>query len=93
MIAIAISIVTLQCLATTIGYAYLCAPKPGVSWEVGDATYNCTVVTNLFGVVMGVISVLSDLFIIFIPIPVIWQLQLVTRKKIGVSIIFLTGIL
>lgn len=93
MVAIALAIITSQCLATMIGNAVLCVPKPGVSWEIGDDTYNCMVVADLFSVIMGTVSVFSDLFVIYIPIPVVWQLQLPTRKRVGICLIFITGLL
>ena len=34
-----------------------------------------------------------DLFILFLPQPIIWRLQMTKRKKAGVSIIFSFGIL
>ena len=93
MIALALAIISSQCLAQIIGNAVLCVPKPGVSWMVGDNTKACKVTADLFGVVMGAISVFSDLFVIYIPLPVVWQLRMSVRKKVGVSVIFLTGFL
>ena len=93
MVAIGLIIITLHCLAGIIGNAVLCVPKPGVSWEIADDTHNCIVVADLFAVIMGAVSVFSDIFVICIPIPVVWQLQLPIRKRIGISVIFITGIL
>ncbi len=93
MIAIGLTLITAQCLAQIIGNAITCVPKPGVSWLVADATYECRVTSDLFGVIMGAIAVFSDLFVIYIPLPVVWQLRMSVRKKIGVSVIFLTGLL
>ena len=93
MVAIALAISISQCLATIIGNAILCVPKPGVIWMIGDNTHNCRVVADLYGVIMGAISVFSDFFVIWIPLPVIWQLHLPVRKRVGVSVIFITGIL
>ena len=93
MVAIGIIIITSQCLAGIIANAILCVPKPGVSWEIADDTHNCIVVSDLLGVILGAVSVFSDLFVILNPIPVVWQLQLPIRKRIGISVIFITGIL
>ena len=93
MIAIGLTIITAQCLAQIIGSAVFCVPKPGVSWLVDDYTYKCRVTFDLFAVIMGAIAVFSDLFVIYIPLPVVWQLRMSARKKIGVSVIFLTGLL
>ena len=91
MIAIGLLLITLHCLASIIGNAILCIPKPGVSWEIEDGMYNCRVVSKLYSVIMSAVSVFSDIFVICIPIPVVWQLQLPIRKKIGTSLIFITG--
>ena len=93
MIAIGITLITSQCIATITGQAVLCVPKPGVSWEIGDATHNCMVIADLFGICMAAISLSSDLFVIYIPMPVVWGLQLPLRKKVGISVIFFTGVL
>jgi hypothetical protein len=92
-VAAGLAITTAQCLATIIGYSVLCVPKPGGSWLMHSSTYQCRVTAPLFGVVMGAISVFSDLYVILIPLPLIWQLRMDTRKKVGVSIVFITGLL
>lgn len=48
---------------------------------------------TLYGVIISAVSVFSDLYVIVIPLPVIWQLHMARRKKIGVSVIFITGLL
>lgn len=93
MVYIALTVNTLHCLATVIGYGILCVPKPGVSWELADATRNCMIVADLLAVILGAISIFSDVVIICIPIPVIWSLRLPVRKKVGVSVIFVIGLL
>lgn len=44
-------------------------------------------------IVQGAVNVGSDLYILCLPIPGVWQLQAPLSKKIGISVIFLTGIL
>lgn len=44
-------------------------------------------------IVQGAFNVGSDLYILCLPIPGVWQLQAPLSKKIGISAIFLTGIL
>ena len=93
MITLGLTLITAQCVAQIIGAAITCVPKPGVSWVVTDNTHRCRVTADLFGVVMGAIAVFTDLFVISIPLPVVWRLRMSVRKKIGVSVIFLTGLL
>ena len=92
-VAIGLTIITGQCLATIIGYPVLCVPKLGESWMIASSSQSCRVTGNIFGVSMGVLSVISDIYVIYIPLPIIWQLHMATQKKIGVSIIFITGFL
>ena len=93
LIALGITLITAQCVAQIVGSAITCVPKPGVSWLVADDTHKCRVTADLFGVVMGAIAVFTDLFVIFIPLPVVWRLRMSVRKKVGVSVIFLTCLL
>ena len=39
------------------------------------------------------INIFSDFYLLFIPVPVIWKLQLSIPRKIGIIAIFMTGIL
>ena len=90
---VAIAVNLAQCLIDIIGYAIVCVPTPGQSWELADATHRCEVTGDLLGVVTAAISIFNDFFIIAIPIPAVWALQLATKRKIGVSAIFATGLL
>ena len=41
---------------------------------------------------MAAINLATDIFILVLPIPAIWSLQLPIRKKLGIWAIFLTGL-
>ncbi|KAL9608749.1 MAG: hypothetical protein Q9167_006421 [Letrouitia subvulpina] len=82
-----------QCLAYIVGNAIVCVPAPGHSWQLAAARHSCLVTANLLGVILAAISVFNDFFIIVIPIPLIWALQMSTKKKAGISAIFFTGLL
>lgn len=43
--------------------------------------------------IISVFNVISDLYLLSIPIPVVWRLQMATRTKIGVSAVFMVGFL
>ena len=77
--------------ATTVAGGVLCIPRSEESWaEVAFTRCQKNVITGFY---LGIFNVVSDLYILILPIPVIWQLQMPTRKKIGVCAIFMTGIL
>lgn len=44
------------------------------------------------GVHQGIFNVVSDLYVLILPIPAVWKLQLPWRKKIGICIVFATGL-
>lgn len=41
----------------------------------------------------GVVNLVSDLYLILIPLPAVWSLQMPLQKKISVSAMFLTGLM
>ncbi|KAF3395516.1 hypothetical protein DPV78_008733 [Talaromyces pinophilus] len=43
------------------------------------------------GSVNGALSLLGDIFILVLPVPMMWHLKMNTRRKIGISGIFLLG--
>lgn len=46
-----------------------------------------------WGVVQGATNIAVDLIIFYIPIPIVWTLQLSQRKRNGVLAIFFTGLM
>ena len=44
-----------------------------------------------FLVSVGIVNFTSDLYLMILPLPAVWKLQLPMKKKIGISVIFLTG--
>ena len=43
--------------------------------------------------IQGVFNVVSDFYLLLLPVPVVWNLQMPLRKKIGILTIFTTGLL
>lgn len=41
----------------------------------------------------GAVGLAADIFIFILPLPIIYQLNLSTRRKIGLATVFLTGVL
>lgn len=67
----------------------LCAPRSGESFSIFTGR-RCERQT-IWSVTQGCLNVLLDFFILYIPIPILWKVQMDRRKKIGVSAVFLTG--
>ena len=71
-------------------------PKPGQRSD--NATWllranEVTISAERFTVARGVFAVLSDIYLLVIPIQMIFQLNLPFQRKIGISTIFMIGVL
>ncbi|KAL6718612.1 hypothetical protein ACLMJK_002846 [Lecanora helva] len=47
----------------------------------------------MIGYVRGPFNVLSDLYLLILPLPAVWQLHLPFRARLGLAAVFLTGFL
>lgn len=45
------------------------------------------------GVVYGSMNFISDLIIFVLPLPMVWQLQLSRESKLGVTLVFMGGVM
>ncbi|KAK8090431.1 hypothetical protein PG997_005392 [Apiospora hydei] len=88
-------------LVATFGVAYIvimpvaCSPLPNEhdGWlDLGMATRCGTIGTNMT-TARSYFSVLTDIYILIIPLHQVPQLRLSTKRKFGISFIFLTGLL
>lgn len=70
----------------------MCGPYRGRDWLEASQTTRCMRLEN-YGLATGVVNILSDFYLLIIPIPAIWSLQMPTRKKVGVCAMFMTGLL
>jgi len=77
---------------TFVPYAVLSIPKPGQSQLAAIMSVD-TARDIPLGITQGVVNVASDFYILCLPMPVVWKLQLPRGKKIGVLAIFMTGLL
>ena len=69
-----------------------CTPQNGESWNMVTLT-RCGAKLALVGAVQGAFSIFQDLLLLVLPLPIIWELHLSTRKKIALSAVFLFGLL
>ncbi|KAI0158355.1 hypothetical protein GGR57DRAFT_44363 [Xylariaceae sp. FL1272] len=68
-----------------------CTPRThALTEEFIDA---CQLRTRQINVYLGAVSVLADLVILLLPLPVVINLSLVVRSKIGLILVFLSGFL
>ena len=77
--------------ASMIVYGCLCLPRRGQSWIEAGLSSQCHTMSIMIDYVRGPFNVLSDLYLLFLPLPAVWQLHLPLRKRLGLAGIFLTG--
>jgi hypothetical protein len=69
----------------------ICHPFP-YNWDISILGGNCGN-RNAVYVAGGVVNMATDILVMLIPLPSIWSLQLDTRAKIALLVIFCLGIL
>lgn len=80
-------------IAAMIAFVVMCSPRNGqsqFSYISALASPHCTRSKSL-AVTLGGANVISDLYLILIPLPAVWSLHLSFRRKIGLSAMFFTG--
>ncbi len=77
--------------AFTITLGVLCLPHRGQSWLEVPFSPRFRRSFVLIGYVQGPFNLVSDLYLLLMPLPAVWQLHLPLRKRLGISGIFLTG--
>ena len=83
---------TLVWLASILVATILAIPRKGESFE------SPTVAARLahqyiWAVVQGVCSMVLDFYLLYLPLPIVWKLQMQRKRKLGFKTIFLTGLM
>lgn len=74
--------------AALVATSVLCMPRPGDGGRLyGDCSTKGVVQTT----VSSGFNIATDLYILAIPITMVWKLKLSGKKRLGVTLIFLTG--
>ena len=74
---------------------FACRPLRG-PWDVNmilGGRVHCAVQVYNTVNVQGVCNIITDFALLLLPIPMLWKLQMSTKKKFGVSLVFATGAL
>ena len=72
---------------------YLCLPHHNEGWVEATLSVRCHRQDILIAYIRGPLNLLTDLYLLVLPLSAIWQLHLPLHKKVGVSGIFFTGFL
>jgi hypothetical protein len=89
-----IVVITAFHLSISIAFASMCVPSTGTSqfdFLAAFVSEACTR-TRVLVVLQGVGNVAIDFFLLVIPLPAVWNLQMPFRRKLGISAMFLVGI-
>lgn len=83
-------------ISLSIAFGAMCAPSPGMGFDqfaylAAFVSDKCTR-TKVLVVIQGVGNVVIDFFLLLLPLPAIWNLQMPLRQKIKTSAMFLIGI-
>ncbi|KAL8995928.1 MAG: hypothetical protein Q9188_006693 [Gyalolechia gomerana] len=79
-------------LSITVAKLAMCAPRGSQTYIMAFSTARCSR-AKVLGVITGVFNILSDLYLLIIPIPAILGLNVRTPKKMGTLAVFMTGII
>ena len=79
-------------LASCIALIILCIPRRSESWTSPTYAARCYH-AEAMGDVQGIFGLLSDIYIFILPLPVLFKLQMSLRKKLGITAVFLTGLM
>lgn len=78
-------------IADIFAELFLCSPREKY-WNVLITTGHCYSATTV-NIASGIFNTISDFLTLLLPQRVIWKLQMPLKRKLGVSAIFLTGLL
>ena len=79
-------------LACALVEIIACTPSKGQSWLEASSSSRCAN-DRVLGYIISIVNLASDLYLLVLPLPVVWQLQFTQRKKVAVTAVFATGIL
>ncbi|KAI5917142.1 hypothetical protein F4810DRAFT_697708 [Camillea tinctor] len=70
-----------------------CVPRAGQTWLTTTFTGNCTPMQNGLSKGSGIFGLISDLYILAIPVWLISRLTFSRKRKVGVIAVFMTGLI
>ena len=78
-------------IALLITFLWYCSPRSGAAWDL-KLGLQCDGMLPIL-VILGSFNIALDLYILLLPLSTVLKLQLRLRKKIGVTIVFMTGLM
>ena len=87
------AVITLFYMTTIIVLLALCVPRNGETWLSRVTTGTCPTAQVRIARAQGFFGLFSDVFILAIPLWQVSRLTLAPKRKAGVMVVFLTGLL
>ncbi|KAL8637703.1 MAG: hypothetical protein Q9228_005053 [Teloschistes exilis] len=78
-------------IAIMVAFPAICAPRGSDNWITSLEKTSCHNPLEDLAVAAGALNFASDVYILLLPVPMIWGLQLPMRRKIGLLTVFATG--
>lgn len=81
-------------IAISVAFAVMCSPTTGsgqLDFLSALISETCTR-SRIIIVVQGIGNVVTDFYLLILPLPAIWTLQMPLRRKLAVSAMFLVGL-
>lgn len=92
-IYIGIALVTLVHWSNVPVYGILCTPRRGENWDMVLLSSKRCSAASTHTVVTGAIGTALDIYMLILPLPIIAELNLAPRRKLGLALVFMAGIL
>lgn len=86
-------VIVLWSLSFFFGFAFQCGTDIAHWWTSAATIKAYCDNTNAVNLGFVISDVITDVMILIIPIPIIWRLQMSTKHKIGLTGVFLLGLL
>ena len=93
LIYLGIAIILLTNATISILFAALCTPRNGQLYTVQYNTSQCFENATNLTLASAIVNFISDLYLLLLPLPLVWNLQLTRKRRLGIIAIFMTGIL
>jgi hypothetical protein len=93
MIGIGMVAITLFYMACFVTSMVHCMPRNGEGWLSQGAKERCAQPELQVSVIQGIFGVISDFYLLVIPMMQVSRLRVTTSQKVGLVGLFLTGLL
>lgn len=77
----------------TVLFGALCAPRPGERYLTRYSKPECFNNVDNLAIAIAVENLIADVFLLVLPLPIIWKLQMSPKRKYALICLFMTGFL